>query len=404
VKRTLCLALGLARSWFLTCALVVRPANAGGLEVGEQNAVSAATGGAGAARDGDPGAAWHDPAALADGGGWRVGLSLALAHPAIEARAADGSWATDSSPTWATPPHLDVSFAQGRWAAGVALGVPFGGGVTWPQMWPGATQAIQTQLMVLRAAPFAAWSYGAVRVAAGVHIDSARLQIERGLDFIDTQGDVKLDLTGRGIGVDAAAYWQARFDLAFALVYRSRTTMNFDGPANFTAPPAFSEKTPDQQAHTQMTTPDQVVAGGAWRRGALGLVADLAYTRWSVDPTTTVHFANAATPDAVQPNGWRDTLAVRMGGEWQRGKLVARVGGYYDPSPVPAAHLTPSTPDANRLGLTLGASWRLADAWTADVFGEHIWLLRRDTTSVDTMPASYGGSAVVFGAGVRWTR
>jgi long-chain fatty acid transport protein len=269
-------------------------------------------------------------------------------------------------------------------------------------MWPGATQAIETQLMVLRVAPFAAWSFGSVRIAAGVHFDTARLQIERGLDFIDTQGDVKLDLAGHGIGIDAAAFWQPRTDLGLALVYRSHTAIDFEGPANFTAPAAFSDKTPDQQAHTQMTMPDELVVGGRWRRGAFGVVADIAYTRWSVDPTTTVKFANPATPDAVQPNGWHDTLAVRTGGEWQRGKLVARGGAYFDPSPVPSEHLTPSTPDATRLGLTLGASWQLADTWSADVFGEYMWLLRRDTTSVDTMPASYGGSALVFGAGVRW--
>jgi long-chain fatty acid transport protein len=364
--------------------------------------VSAATGGAGAARDDDPGAAWHDPAALADSGGWRVGLSLALAHPSLQARAADGSWTTDSAPAWATPPHLDASYAQDRWAAGIAIGVPFGGGVTWPQMWPGATQGIETQLMVLRVAPFAAWSFGQVRVAAGIHIDNARLQIERGLDFIDTQGDVKIDLAGYGIGVDATAFWQPRADLGLALVYRSRTWIDFDGPANFTAPLAFSDKTPDQQAHTQMSMPDQLVLGGRWRRGALAVLGDVEYTRWSIDPTTTVHFANPSTPDAVQANGWHNTLAVRAGGEWQRGKLVARGGAYYDPSPVPADHLTPSTPDGNRLGLTLGASWRLAAAWSADVFGEHLWLLRRDSTSVDTMPASYGGTALVFGAGLRW--
>src|SRR6476661_10823407 len=180
----------------LLLALVPVIAHAGGLAVGEQNAVSAATGGAGAARDDDPGAAWHDPAALADGGGWRVGLSLALARPSLEARATDGSWTTDSAGGWATPPHLDASFASDRWAAGIALGVPFGGGVTWPHAWPGADQAVQTQLMVLRAAPFAAYRLGPVRVAAGIHVDAARLQIERGLDFIDTQGDVRMDLTG----------------------------------------------------------------------------------------------------------------------------------------------------------------------------------------------------------------
>jgi long-chain fatty acid transport protein len=387
----------------LLLLLCASSAHAGGLAVGEQNAVSAATGGAGAARDDDPGAAWHDPAALADGGGWRVGFSLALARPSLEARATDGAWTADSESAWSTPPHLDASFAQGRWAAGIALGVPFGGGVTWPAMWPGAVESVATQLMVLRAAPFVAWSFGTLRVSGGVHLDAGRLQIQRNLDFIDTQGDVHLDLAGRGVGVDAAAYYQPRRDLGIALVYRSRTSITFDGNANFTSPAAFSEKTPDQTARTQMTMPDTLVLGTHGRRGNVSAVLDLEYARWSVNQRTVVDFANAATPQVVQENGWHDTVAVRGGGEWTRGKLALRGGAYFDPSPVPEEHLTPSSPDATRLGLTLGASYRLGEAWSADVFGEHMWLLRRDTTSTDTMSASYGGTAVVLGAGVRWT-
>jgi long-chain fatty acid transport protein len=390
---------------FLFSALLfsVSTATAGGLAVGEQNAVSAGTGGAGAARDGDPGAAWHDPAALADDGGWRVGISLALARPSLEARATDDSWSTENEAAWSTPPHIDASYAQGRWAAGIALGVPFGGGVEWPAMWPGATQAVRTQLMVLRAAPFAAWSFGKLRVSAGVHFDRGRLQIQRNLDFIDTQGDVRLDLAGNGAGVDAAMYWQARPDLGVGLVYRGRSTLDFTGNANFTAPDAFSDKTPDQTAATSMTMPDVVVLGTHYTRGAYTAVLDLEWANWSVNRRTTVSFTNATTPQAVQENQWHDTVAVRAGGEWTRDKLVVRGGGYYDPSPVPAAHLTPSSPDASRLGLTAGASYRLAPAWTADLFAERMWLLRRETTSTDTMSATYGGTAIVLGAGVRWT-
>ncbi len=383
--------------------LLTASASAGGLAVGEQNAVSAATGGAGAARDGDPGAAWHDPAALADGGGWRVGLSLALARPALTARAADGSWSADTDSAWSTPPHLDASYAHDRWAAGIALGVPFGGGVQWPATWPGAVEAVQTQLMVLRAAPFAAWSVGKLRVAAGVHVDAARLQIQRNLDFIDTQGDVRLDLAGRGAGIDASVYWQARNDLGVGLVYRGRTTIDFHGNANFTAPDAFSEKTPDQTARTSMTMPDTVVLGFHGTRGAYAAVLDLEWANWSVNRRTTVSFTNASTPEAVQENRWHDTVAMRAGGEWNLDKLIVRGGGYYDPTPVPASHLTPSSPDASRLGLTAGISYRLARAWSADVFAERMWLLRRPTTSTDTMAASYGGTAVVLGAGMRWT-
>ena len=386
----------------LCLLLMSSSASAGGLAVGEQNAVSAATGGAGAARDDDAGAAWHAPAALADDGGVRIGFSLALAHPSLEARGDDWNASTESK--WATPPHLDASFAKDRWAAGIAIGVPFGGGVTWPTTWPGATQAVRTELMVIRFAPFAAYALGPLRISAGAHFDAGRLQIQRNLDFIDMQGDVRLDLAGQGFGVDASAYYVPREDIGIGLTYRSRTTLDFDGNANFTAPDAFSEKTPDQTAKTSMTMPDQLVLGARWRRGAITALADLEYTHWSLNQRTTVDFANDATPNAIQENGWHDTFAVRAGAEWRHTpKLTARAGAYFDPSPVPAEHLTPSSPDSTRVAVTAGVSYKLAATWAADIFGEHMWLLRRDTTSVDTMPASYGGTALVLGAGVRWT-
>jgi long-chain fatty acid transport protein len=271
-------------------------------------------------------------------------------------------------------------------------------------MWAGSSQAIQTNLMVLRAAPFFAWRLGAVRVAAGFHVDAARLQLERGLDFIDTQGDVRLDLAGHGAGADASAYWQARSDLAIALAFRGRTHLAFTGPANFTTPDAFSAKTPDQNASTKLTLPDQLTLGARWNRGAVAVVGDVEYTRWSSHDSTVVAFTDPMTPASVEADAWHDTVAFRAGAEWTRDRLVVRGGGYFDPSPVPAEHLVPTSPDASRLGLTAGASWQLAAGWAADVFGERMWLLRRDTTSTDTMPASYGGTAVVVGAGLRFTR
>lgn len=387
-----------------TLALTASTAWAGGLGVGEQNAVSSGTGGAGAARTDDPGAAWYAPAALADGGGLRLGLSLALARPALEARGADGMpWTTENERGWSTPPHLDASFAQGRWAAGVAIGVPFGGGVTWPAAWAGASEIIASELMVVRTAPFAAYRFGKLRVSAGVHLDAARLQLHRGLDFIDVDGDVRLDLDGRGWGVDAAAYYQATPELGVALAFRSRSRIALGGNANFTAPEAFADKTPDQTASTTMTMPDVLVLGAHWKRGPLAAVADLEYANWSVNERTEIAFANASTPSALQQNDWHDTVAVRAGGEYTEGAFTTRAGAYLDPSPVPADRLSPTSPDATRVGLTLGASYQVGRAWSADVFAEHMWLLRRDTTSTETMPASYGGTAIVLGAGVRYT-
>ena len=57
------------------------------------------------------------------------------------------------------------------------------------------------------------------------HVDFARLQINRDLDFIDMEGDVAIDMDGRAFGVDASVYYQARPDLAIGLVYRGSSSM-----------------------------------------------------------------------------------------------------------------------------------------------------------------------------------
>jgi len=400
MKKLLILLVAAPAAHFIgTCSL----AHAGGFAVSQQTAVSSGTGGAGVARGDDPGAAWHDPAALADGGGWRFDLSLIFARPSLEARALDGSWAEENDAAWATPPHLDLSYARGRWAAGVSLGVPFGSGITWPADWPGRHEIIATELQVFRAAPFFAWSFGKLRVAAGVHVDLGRLQIERNLDFIDMEGDVAIDMDGRGFGVDASAFLQARQDLTFGLIYRGRTRLPLRGGANFTAPDAFSEKVPDQGAKSELVLPDQLAIGGRYHRGSYAVLADVELTMWNTSDRLVVDFADTATPDVMQEQGWRTTISVRAGGEWTRGRLTLRHGTYVEQSPAPAERLAPSSPDSTRVGLSAGASWRFDRTWSIDGFVESMWLLRRDTDDMDSLQASYGGRATLAGLGVRWT-
>ncbi len=378
-------------------------ARAGGFALHDQTAVSAGTGGAGVARDDDPGAAWHVPSALADGGGLRVDLSLIFARPDLEARALDGSWTASNDASWATPPHLDLSYARGRWAAGISLGVPFGGGVAWPAGWPGHHELISTQLQVLRAAPFASWRLGALRVSAGLHVDQGRLQIARDLDFIDMEGDVAIDLSGTGVGAHASAFWDSGRRLALGVAYRSRTRLPMSGGANFTTPDAFAGKAPDQGARTTLTLPDQLVAGGRFRIGSYTALADVELTLWSTHGRTVIDFEQEMTTDVTQRNDWRNTVAVRGGGEWRRGRLVLRHGAYADQAPAPADRLSPSSPDGTRVGLAAGAGWRFDRSWSVDAFVESMWILRRDSANADALAASYGGRATFAGLGVRWT-
>jgi long-subunit fatty acid transport protein len=236
-----------------------------------------------------------------------------------------------------------------------------------------------------------------------VHVDAARLQIGRSLDFIDMEGDVAIDMSGRGTGLDAAAYWE-RPGLSIGLAYRGGTRIDLDGGANFTAPDAFANKVPDQDARSRLALPDQLVVGARVQVAkSYTALADVEYSRWSTNDKLVVDFAEMQTPDVTQVTAWRDTVALRAGGEWTRGRLVVRHGGYLEQSPAPPDRLAPSSPDSTRLGLTAGASWRFDRTLAVDAFIEAMWLLRRDTADAESLQASYGGTATLAGLGIRWT-
>lgn len=397
-----------ARRFALAVALLAAAAGtarAGGFALAEQSATAGGTAGAGTARAGDAGAAWYNPAALADGGGWRLGLGILAARPSLSARAADGSWETSNEAAWSTPPHLDASYAWDEWAVGLSAGVPYGSGVAWPADWPGRYEIVRTQLEDFRLAPFVAWRSGRLRLAGGVHLDATRLRVHRKLDFIDTEGEVFLDLAGQGIGVDLALHYVAGPSLDLGLTYKSRTSIDLDGGADFTAPDAFSEKTADQHARTELTLPDRIALGARWHRGEWTALADLELTMWQVYDQLVIDFENDATPDAVQTYDWRPTVAVRAGAELRpRRNLVLRGGAFYDPSPAEPDTLAPSSPDSPRIGATVGATRTLGRAWSVDIFYEYMQLLGRSAENEEALSASYGGHAHLIGIGLRWQR
>jgi len=378
-------------------------ASAGGFAIGEQSVVAAGSGGASTAREGDVGAAWYDPAALIDGHGWRAGVNVVAAMATLSATDPDGAWSSETEGGISPVPNLHLAFASGAWGGGLAVGVPYGGNVQWPTDWEGRHEIVSSQLQVVRIAPFVGWTRGKLRLAGGLHVDLAHLAIERGLDFIDTEGTVQIDLRGAGVGADLSA-WYDLGAVDVGLAYKSRTRVSLGGEADFTAPDAFGDKLADQTASSSLTLPDRLALGAAWRRGAVTALADLELTAWGVNERLVVDFDEDQTPDATQVNAWKTTVAVRAGAEYARGKLIARGGAYYDPTPTRADHMAPSSPDSSRLGLTLGASYPVSAGVTLDASYGYMHLLGQTSTNPEALMASYGGSAHFAGLAVRIAR
>jgi long-chain fatty acid transport protein len=387
---------------FSLVAAAAASARAGGFEVAEQSASAGGAGGTGAAREGDPSAAWYNPAALVDGAGIRIGAGLTAAMASLHADAMDGSWSESTEGGPAPLPALQASWAGGDWAAGVSVGVPFGADVEWPEDWPGRHEIIASRILVVRAAPFVGWRSGRWRLAGGIHVDTGEMRVRRSLDFIDAEGDVQLALRGAGVGVDLAAFVRAAEHLDFGLTYKSRTDMTLEGEADFTTPDAFSTKAADQDASSSLTLPDRIAAGVAWRRGSWTLLADVELAAWQVRDQVVIDFARDETPDVSQETDWGATVTVRGGAEWRGGPWVARGGLYRDPTPSPAATLSPTSPDSTRLGASLGLGRALGPSWAVDAFYGFMHLEERASENPDSMAARYGGHAHLVGAGLRY--
>jgi long-chain fatty acid transport protein len=304
-----------------------------------------------------------------------------------------------------TPPHLYASYATGNFAYVVSAGVPFGGGVSWPEDWAGRHEIISSRLEVFRVAPAVAYRAGKLRVAAGVHADFGRMRVKRSLDFVDTEGDVFLDMDGRSVGFDLAAFYRATNEIDVGISYKSRATLELDGGADFNAPDAFNMKTADQHVGTVIHLPDRIALGAVWHRGKVTVLGDLEVTTWGVYDELAFDFENEATPDPTLVTAWNTTVGLRAGGEYEfRPGTRVRGGAFFDPSPASDENLAPSSPDSTRIGATVGVAHQVRRDLAIDGFYELMHLMGRESSSEDNLAARYGGQAHIVGVGVRLHR
>ena len=65
---------------------------------------------------------------------------------------------------------------------------------------------------------------------------------------------------------------------------------------------------------------------------------------------------------------YQDALALRLGGQYMvTSGLALRLGTFYDFSAVKDGYVTPETPDADRIGISAGASYTFNDRFGVDL-------------------------------------
>jgi len=92
-------------------------------------------------------------------------------------------------------------------------------------------------------------------------------------------------------------------------------------------------------------------------------------------------------------------------------KLTARIGGYYDESPIQDDFFNPETPNSDNLGLTAGLSYLFSDKLAIDASFIYINGLERESYYTgnnlnqdfgDNFGGKYKSSSFIPGIGVRY--
>jgi long-chain fatty acid transport protein len=192
---------------------------------------------------------------------------------------------------------------------------------------------------------------------------------------------------------------EAAPQLSFGAMWRSNVKLDFSGTGNFDAPaPYRGQLPPDGPISSTVKLPQSVTFGAAYRPlDELEVEANVVWTNWSVFKTldfTVPAQTGTGTQTITTQEQYTNTFTLRVGGEYWLPDLGLglRAGFMYDPTPVPAAYLTPQLPDVNRSDITIGATKELGNI---DVSLGLLWVVpttRATATGTAEDPPEYKGT------------
>ncbi len=384
--------------------LFASAAHAAGFSLETHSARATAMGTAVTALSDDPSAVFYNPASLTGGDGLQLQLGASLIMPRITFTSPAGNETTLGG--LSPPPHFYARYQlMDRVAAGLGVFVPFGASSSWPEGWEGRFRTTGSTLNVWVVNPeVAVQVHDRVKLGAGVQVVRGVVQLNRALDFVDSEGAVSI----------GGATWAPSFNvgttidilperLTLGASYRPGARLEFDGRASFTDVPAeFQTRLVDQGVQTEVKLPDMVFVGLGYKAmgGKFKLGLDAHWTDWSSFQSLDLNFEDPAVSTSLAKR-WEDTVSLHLGAEYLvTAQLAARLGFVYDPTPSPADTLTPDLPDADRYRGTVGLGYRLGDF---RVDGAYQLVLLSETESTSPFfPGAYAGMAHVVGLTLGW--
>lgn len=273
-------------------------------------------------------------------------------------------------------PHGYIShqLTDNMWI-GLAMTVPFGMGTEYKDDWKLGNRGISAEVLTFDFNPNVAWKVSdKLSLGAGISIQyaAADLKMHKSVSLGQYSAEVNSEVDADSIawGFNAGLMWSPLENLRFGLSYRSRINHNADGDLTLSDSPAVGTMLPESfDATATISTPAWLMATAAWDvNDLLSLYATFRWTDWSSFDELTIKTNNPMIGDSIK-NKWQDTYLVSVGADLRfTNWWTFRAGIGYETSAVDdPKYRTAIIPDADRLWLALGSSFKATENMQIDV-------------------------------------
>ncbi|HSW54483.1 MAG TPA: outer membrane protein transport protein [Ignavibacteriaceae bacterium] len=359
---------------------------AGGFQLNEHGAKPMGLGGAFTAIVNDASAVYWNGAALSYLEGTNLLIGAAIIGPSTSFRGV--SPAIDKSTMISQtfiPPHFFASHKiSDAFSVGLGASVPFGLGTKWREDWMGRYLAVETELQTISFPLVISWAIlENLSISVGGSYSFAEVIIAQANSQTPFEGDAFIHLEGddkSAFGYNAGILWKPTKDLSIGAAFKSEVDYGFEGTATATGAEQLAAVLPKGNISAELTTPLNIQGGIGYRViEQLQLSADFQWVGWSSYDKLAVDFEDPAYDDISRPRNYEDTYAIRFGAEYFFDKQFSFLGGiYFDAMPVQPEYLSPSLPDADRLGFSLGIDAKIFENF--GISGSYLFIRSSELT------------------------
>ena len=280
---------------------------------------------------------------------------------------------------------------------GLGVYTPFGASSRWVEDFSGRFRGYESSVQTFNFTPTLAYQlHERFRIAAGLQVMRGTLDLSRKLDFVTSEGTVRIGTSAWGVGATLGGNVEVVEKKVWAgVAYRSPVSLSSEGSADFqNVPLEFQSRLKDQPATLDVTTPGSISAGISFKpMERLTLAVEANWMQWSSLKELAINFEDPSISNPL-PKRWRDTWNYRVGVEYGVTQAFnVRAGFVLDPSPSPGTTLTPDLPDSNRTAVTLGLGYAFGSL-RADVGYQYVMLADKQSTAPG-MSGTFSGDAHV---------